>query len=86
MEACGVTNNVGNDQNHNEYLWNGMIYPLLKTSIRGVIWYQGENNAGYPGNDYGGHNRDIYDCTFKQMIESWRQRWSVNTDGATDDM
>ena len=86
LEACGVDDDgVGNEQNHNEYLWNGMIHPLLKTSIRGAIWYQGEQNAGYP-DGYGGRNRAIYDCTFKQMINSWRQRWSDNTNGATDDM
>ena len=38
--------------------------------------------AGYPG-EYPGHNREIYDCTFKAMIDSWRQRWSDGTDGAT---
>ena len=24
------------------YLWNAMIHPLLKMSIYGVIWYQGQ--------------------------------------------
>ena len=27
-------------------LWNGMIAPLTPMAIRGVIWYQGETNAG----------------------------------------
>lgn len=26
-------------------LWNGMVHPLLNFRIRGVAWYQGENNA-----------------------------------------
>ena len=47
------------------------------------MWYQGEQNAGYPG-EYAGWNRDIYDCTFKTMIDSWRSRWYETTEGSTD--
>ena len=47
LEACGVDDDgVGNDKNHNEYLWNAMIHPFLNMAIKGVLWYQGENNAG----------------------------------------
>ena len=38
------------------YNWNAMIHPLLGMTIRGAVWYQGEQNAGYP-DGYGGHNR-----------------------------
>ncbi|MEL6719687.1 MAG: sialate O-acetylesterase, partial [Bacteroidota bacterium] len=31
-------------------LYNGMISPLLNYSMKGVIWYQGESNAGRPDN------------------------------------
>ena len=35
LAACDVTDNgIGEENNHNEYLWNGMIYPLLKMTIR----------------------------------------------------
>ena len=35
LAACDVTDNgIGEESNHNEYLWNGMIYPLLKMTIR----------------------------------------------------
>ena len=74
---------IDNGQNHNNYLWNAMIHPFLKMSIKGAIWYQGEQNAGYPGG-YEGHNRDLYSCTFPTMIESWRQEWSSATRGDTD--
>ena len=47
------------------------------------MWYQGEQNAGYPG-EYGGWNREIYDCTFKSMIDTWRARWYLTTNGDTD--
>ena len=33
---------------HPSYLWNSMIYPLIKMPIYGAIWYQGEAN-GRPG-------------------------------------
>ena len=38
LAACDVTDNgIGEENNHNEYLWNGMIYPLLKMTIRYVM-------------------------------------------------
>ena len=61
IQECGVEDEGSNDSNnHNNYLWNAMIHPLLRMSIKGAIWYQGEANTG--------HNREIYDCTFPSMI------------------
>ncbi|HEX3249872.1 MAG TPA: sialate O-acetylesterase, partial [Pyrinomonadaceae bacterium] len=40
-EAVGVSN-----QNNPSVLYNAMIAPLVPFAIRGVIWYQGESNAG----------------------------------------
>ena len=54
-------------------------------TIKGSIWYQGEQNAGYPG-EYAGHNRDLYDCTFTSMINNWRQKWFEATNGDTEEM
>ena len=51
-------------------LWNGMIAPLTPMAIRGVIWYQGESNAGaerYP----------TYDRAMRTLIEDWRKQWGV---------
>lgn len=47
-------------------LYNGMISPLYHYAIKGVIWYQGETNAQYPGN---------YESLFKAMIADWRKKW-----------
>jgi sialate O-acetylesterase len=47
-------------------LYNSMIAPLLNYSIKGVIWYQGESNAGKPRE---------YQKLFPTMIADWRQRW-----------
>jgi len=49
-------------------LFNAMISPLLKTSIKGVIWYQGESNTGRP---------DEYRELFPALINNWRQRWGI---------
>lgn len=47
-------------------VYNGMIYPLRKYSIAGVLWYQGESNTGYPY-DY----KDL----FEAVIADWRKLW-----------
>ena len=51
-------------------LFNGMVAPLLPYPIRGVIWYQGENNAGR-GQGY------LYRRLFRSMIEDWRREWGI---------
>lgn len=57
-------------------LWNGKIVPLLRTTIKGAIWYQGEANSRADGRQY--------NCSFPAMIEDWREKWFAHTDGATD--
>ena len=47
-------------------LFNGMIAPILPYAIKGVIWYQGEANAG---------NGYEYRTLFPRMITDWRDRW-----------
>ncbi len=47
-------------------LYNAMIEPLMPFAIRGVIWYQGESNAG---------RAFQYRTLFPTMIESWRANW-----------
>ena len=50
------------------WLFNGMIAPLTPYPIRGVIWYQGENDA---------NNRQalLYRRLFRSLIEDWRHEW-----------
>lgn len=48
-------------------LYNGMIHPIRKLPIKGVIWYQGENNA---------HRAAEYEYLFPQLIRSWRAVWN----------
>jgi sialate O-acetylesterase len=49
-------------------MFNAMIAPILKYPIKGVIWYQGESNAG----DHQ-HYREL----FGTMIQNWRERWGI---------
>ncbi len=44
-------------------LYNAMIVPLLHFKVKGVIWYQGENNVDRPVQ---------YRKLFPALIESWR--------------
>lgn len=48
-------------------LYNGMIHPLVGYGIRGILWYQGEANAGI--------DAAIYAQQFQAMIQHWRQAW-----------
>ncbi len=52
-------------------LFNAMIHPLLKFPIRGVIWYQGESNAG------NFRRAQEYYWLFPTMIQDWRRRWGL---------
>ena len=57
-------------QNKPGALFNAMVAPLLPYTIRGVIWYQGENNANR-GQGY------LYRRLFRSMIEDWRREWGI---------
>ena len=47
-------------------LYNGSVLPLVPYAIRGVVWYQGENNA----------DRSCqYRKLFPALIRNWRQLW-----------
>lgn len=47
-------------------LFNAMLNPLIPYAIEGVIWYQGESNAG---------RAYQYRKAFPLMIQDWRQHW-----------
>ncbi|HPN85110.1 MAG TPA: sialate O-acetylesterase, partial [Victivallales bacterium] len=48
-------------------LFDSMISPLVPFAIKGVVWYQGENNTDKNNRDYASLMRD--------MIKDWRYRW-----------
>lgn len=60
-EYAHSSNNVGTT------IFNGMIAPLVPFAMRGVLWYQGEANAG---------RSFQYRKTFPLLIEDWRKKWN----------
>ncbi len=57
---------AGNQRPANIY--NGVLKPTIGYGIRGVVWYQGESNAGRAY-----QYRDL----FPLMIQSWRDEWGI---------
>jgi sialate O-acetylesterase len=47
-------------------LYNTMINPMTKFRIKGVVWYQGENNTG---------RAYSYRTLFSALISNWRSQW-----------
>ncbi len=47
-------------------LYEALIHPLAPFGLRGVLWYQAENNAFEPA---------LYAQMFPVLIQSWRQVW-----------
>jgi len=66
---------AGPDPNTASVLWNAMVVPFLRTSIKGAVWYQGEANCGAKA--------DTYKCTFPAMIDNWRTNWYLASKAQT---
>lgn len=47
-------------------IFNGVLHPTIGYGIKGVIWYQGESNAGQAWE---------YASLFPFLIEQWRKEW-----------
>ncbi len=61
--------NMGHGQHNSPYmLFENMIKPLLPVGIAGVIWYQGESNAGRAAE---------YRQLLRDLIEDWRFHFGV---------
>ena len=55
-----------NNPNMPTVLYNAMIHPLIRTPLKGAIWYQGESNAG---------RAYEYRELFPALIRDWRRAW-----------
>jgi sialate O-acetylesterase len=53
-------------QNQPAALFNAMVAPALNYPVKGVLWYQGESNAGMPFE---------YEKLQKAQILDWRNQW-----------
>jgi len=65
--AAGYLNSPKYLQQLPTVLYNGMVAPLIPYTMRGVIWYQGEDNAS---------RAYQYRHLFPAMIRDWRARWA----------
>jgi len=57
---------LANSQHAPGALFRYMLEPMIPFAMRGVIWYQGETNAGRPRQ---------YRPLFSTMIRDWREAW-----------
>ncbi|KAM9359707.1 sialate O-acetylesterase [Symphorus nematophorus] len=76
LKLCGLEHSKESlPQKRNSALWNAMIHPLLNMTIKGAIWYQGEENAGY--------HQEKYNCSFPAMIDDWRMAFQQGSGNQT---
>ncbi len=55
-----------NAQSQPTALYNAMVAPVINHHIKGILWYQGESNAGKPLE---------YEKLQKALIADWRNKW-----------
>lgn len=58
-------------RNMHTQLYNGMIHPLTRYRIKGVLWYQGEGNA-----EGGPAGAAEYTDLLTRLIGGWRKTWN----------
>lgn len=56
-------------QDRASHLYNGMIYPIRKYCIKGILWYQGESNR---------QEANIYAGLMNSMVASWRKAFNID--------
>jgi sialate O-acetylesterase len=62
------TDTAGKGKNTPTALFNAMLHPLVGYGIKGMIWYQGEQNRS---------NAAIYDRLLAAMVKDWRALWKA---------
>jgi sialate O-acetylesterase len=56
-----------NAQSQPAALYNAMVSPVIQYNIKGILWYQGESNAGKP---------QEYGALLTALINDWRTKWN----------
>ena len=51
--------------------YNTMLHPLIRTPVKGIIWYQGESNMGSR------ETAVMYTGQLEKLISSWRALWGL---------
>lgn len=64
-----VISPVANVNHVDTALYNKMLYPLYRSPVKGVIWYQGESNADNL------QEARQYEQQFQALIRDWREGW-----------
>ncbi len=59
-----------NENSFPSLCYNAMVHPLIPFAFRGVLWYQGESNAG---------RSYQYRKAFPLLINDWRKKWNNPT-------
>ena len=49
-------------------MYNAMVYPLTRYTVRGFLWYQGESNIG---------RHTEYAARMADMVAGWRAQWGL---------
>lgn len=49
-------------------MYNGMLHPLHRYTIKGVLWYQGESNVD---------KYEVYAERLATMVQLWRKEWDI---------
>lgn len=67
-----------NIADHNEQLYDNAVRPYLDMSIKGWVYYQGENNCGGLHGNSGTSSQPAsgYGCMMPNLVKLWRQQWS----------
>lgn len=60
---------ISENPNEHTVLFNAMIHPFIPYTIKGAIWYQGENNSGHAYQ---------YRELMPLMIKDWRNQWGYD--------
>ena len=70
LELVDMNNENGmkSTQHVSTLLYNAMIHPLIPYSIKGALWYQGENNRSEPL---------VYEKLLPAMVKDWKVRWGL---------
>ena len=66
-KASQLRTQVSNRRTAGSGLFNGMIYPIKDYAVKGILWYQGESNAGNP---------QSYERLLELLISDWRKWYS----------
>jgi sialate O-acetylesterase len=68
LKKVGPAPSSNQSANRPTVLFNAMVNPFLKYTIKGAIWYQGESNA---------ERATQYQTLFPSLIKDWRRHWNI---------